>query len=650
MSTPRERLLEAFNRVDTAVAPKEVGLTSSPQDRLLSAFEQGEDFVGFKREFADVGVFRAFTGGVTEGFLEPLTVFGREGEGLHLDEASEKIANALGTFVGLGIGFIPIAAGTGLVLKGIGVAKALRGIGVVATETGERAVLYNFVRNTLAGGVQIGGISEELKDVPGNVAFGLAIGGAVEGVFLARALRGNRGFKNPKKLFDDGSPVPDVPVDVDQLAKGAELSPGLNKSAREMEDILPQLLTGEGGLDYDQLLLAVAKDHTEFIRLPGMSLDNAKNAITAARKSMPGARVFLRSTQKGKFNEVLVHNPLDPTDHLSARQVEQWKAIGFYDGQPVIYSGEVHSATGIATKAADRVQIRTLRGRVAVLEPGAAEVARPLAFNSFSTSAARNTTLTKAAESAKTKIGFVIPSSGRTAGLLRAKRGFVDTTGFEQVRSFEEFTSRYSAELAQIQAPSPEEAILLLAQRKGIKGVVIRNEGVIENVHVFEQSVVSYVREPPRVVAGQRVTKPRPVGVPPVERRALDTRAEVDRLIKESDSPEELIRRLRLTGEQTGFEAAVVPEVASEIPSVGLHLDNAVTTTTPEGRTVLQSFTPSWKNSIVPALRAEGVPEKEIQSFLDAQFARMTREMESSLDSEFLAIKNASEIQFGGCP
>ena len=80
----------------------------------------------------DTGLAGAFGAGVEFGIKEPFRLLGVEPREVELDETSEKVANFLGSMVGLGISFIPFAAGAGIVLRGIGLTARLSAGAVTA--------------------------------------------------------------------------------------------------------------------------------------------------------------------------------------------------------------------------------------------------------------------------------------------------------------------------------------------------------------------------------------------------------------------------------------------------------------------------------------------------------------------------------------
>ena len=191
--------------------------------------------VGFKETAPpDIGVVRAFTKGVGEGILEPVAFLrGKTPEDERINSTTEKTAEFLGTMVGLGISFVPIAGGTGWILKGVG---------FTAGETLASKAAFNFARNVIAGSVQFGGSSEKLEDVPKNLVVGGVFGAAIEGIFLARAIRG-RGGKALKNIIDTGSPIPDVPINPNELSLENALSPSDAKTpGRLTQELLEKVM------------------------------------------------------------------------------------------------------------------------------------------------------------------------------------------------------------------------------------------------------------------------------------------------------------------------------------------------------------------------------------------------------------------------
>ena len=143
--------------------------------------------------------------------------------------------------IGFGLGFVPFAFGTGAVLKGIGMAKHIPKVIAGAGAAGETVQVINpmyiFVRNSIAGAVQFGLGAEEVEDVPGRLAVGAAFGVAIKGAMLGWTMRGRRGFVNVGNK--------DVPVDLDLLAREAEVAPALGKIDRRMEAEIGDLALGD---------------------------------------------------------------------------------------------------------------------------------------------------------------------------------------------------------------------------------------------------------------------------------------------------------------------------------------------------------------------------------------------------------------------
>ncbi len=565
----------------------------------------------------DLGIGGAFVAGLKTGIVEPFRLLGAETEEATLDETSEKVANFLGSMVGLGISFIPFALGAGIVLRGIGLTAKIAGVGITAAEAARSQALFNFVRNTAAGATQFAGTAETVGEVPGKVALGAAFGGAIEGVFLARAMRGRRGAVGKAKLVDDGSPVTDVPVDIDRIVTEVEISPSTSKTVERMTLELDATFTQNK--DYTEVISDLLGEHVETLRLTGLSLEGSKKTLSYVKDNFPNAQRLTRSTQAKGVHEVLFHQPFEPSDRLTPDQIAQWKATGFARGEEVYFRNEVWEVTGAAA-AEGRVQLKSPLSKRQVFSAEIGEVSRSTTSRFFRESRLRTQKLREAVSSLDDRIGFVVPAStvGRGAA-LSARRGFVDVSEFETASSFKDFAKQFTDDLASVQAATPEEAVGIIAAQRGIPGLKIVDEGVTTRVHIFDQKKVEFVTEPPRVA--QSASEVRPIGRSPIATVVKD-------IIPEPP----------------------VPGAPREIHNLGLVLDDAVFSTSLSGEPVLSSFVPSWKNSISAPLREAGFPEKEIAQYLDLYAINTTRRLDSLMDPEFQAIKNASEIQFGGCP
>jgi len=282
-----------------------------------------------------------------------------------------------------------------------------------------------------------------------------------------------------------------------------------------------------------------------------------------------------------------------------------------------------------------QIQIRTPYSKAQVFAVSIEEVTRPTTTRFFKESLARNRGLRAAIESMDDRIGFVV--AGRTAGQT-ARRGFVDVSEFETAGSFREFAEQFTDELANIQAASPEEAIGIIAAERGIPGLRIVDDGVTTRVHVFDQKKVGFVGEP--AVVAKNVSETRPISKLPDE--GFETVDEA--LVFLRQQTKEGLGKL--DDQAAAIRARAIRPESTEVPNLGLVVDDAVMTQAGE----IQSFIPSWKNSISAPLREDGFPEKEIAQYLDLYAANTSKRLDSLLDPEFQTIKNASVIQFGGCP
>lgn len=569
MSTPQSRFLKALEE-SQGIAPESV--EQERPSRFVSVLEENPRFSTRERP-RFVGALKSLLSGVKEGFLSPLTVFGREGEELELQTTSEKAANALGEFIGFGIGFVPFAKGAGLALKGVGLANGLKTAKVIERTTRSGKVvetypLYDFVRFTIGGGAQAAGMSEEIEDLPTNVAAGVALGGVVDGFFLLRALRHR--VPNTGRIQDTGSPLPDVPVDPEQLGRERIVVPNDGDSAGEV-------LTKVGGLRADlspeQVIADLTIDHR-----PAAVLRNIENPTEVANQYLvknPDARVVLRKTRRfGKAtNDLLIHSPAPDTPELTPTQIKQWQTHGTFEGLEVTYRSRDYEATGKVF--GDRIQIRDpLRPHVkfAALR---SDTNIPSLPRIYSPEVIRKQRLVQAVELSQGEVGFVVPTS------RGVRAGVVDTAGFEEASSLDEFAARFRQEFEQLEVGSIEEGVRTIAQRRGIPGLLLKNEDITSRVYIFDQS---------RIVSSR------------------------------------------------------------ETAGLGSPYNEASILNTPQGDEIIESFVPSWKNSLREPLISRGFSEKEVNEILEDHVRSMGQRLEDSLDGEFKAAVNASRIQFtDGC-
>lgn len=621
----------------------------------------------------DVGIVKAFGAGVEFGIKDPLRFVGVRPREVILDETSEKVANFLGSMVGLGISFVPFAFGTGVALRGIGLTARIAeaGAGTVAVAAANRSqALFNFTRNTIAGSVQFAGSAEEVEEIPGKLATGAVFGAAIEAVFLKFALKGRRGAVGSDHLVPDGNTIPDNPLSLDRAVLETEISPSANKTSSRMAVELEGLLEGK---DYEQIIVDLMQEHVETSRYTGLSKEGAGDLANYARTNLPDAQILTRKTQVKGVHEVLIHQPFDPEDVLTTTQMKQWGNSGFAEGEEVFYRGNMFAATGVGT-APGKVQLKLPYSKAQVFAASIDEVTRPTTTRFFKETRRRTIGLRRAIDDLDKKVGFVVPSTTvRTGASLSARRGFVNVAEFETVGSFREFAEQFTERLATVQAANAEEAVGILARQDGIAGLLIKEEGITTKIHVFDQEVVSFVTEPPQLartasearpigdIAGPtevkvtlKTDRPAPTTVPEALAQLEESTVEgLAVLERQADAIRagETTREVTLRGQMRASQPTPVGTRARpEIPNLGLILDDAVFSTSLQGEPILSSFVPSWRNSIAGPLREAGIPEKEIAQYLDLFVAQSKSNLESLLEPEFLAIKKASEVQFGGCP
>ncbi len=511
----------------------------------------------------------AFATGVKEGIVSPFTLLGaKTTPNPNIVEPSEKISEFLGSMVGLGINFAAFSSATGVVLKGIGLAG-------LASESPE---VYGFVKNTLAGGAQFAGTSKTGAEVPHNAALGIAFGGAIEGMFLAKAIRVRAPALEPSPAAAEGLSSITQEIKPSELSKELSVAPSSGQSADRITSSLDNLFPQNKSVD--ETIVELSKVHETSAYIPSLG-EGSEDLAAYAKDRLPDhAQVLVRPGNQGS-KEIFIHNPLDPADVLNPKQVAQWQANGNFDGLEAIYNNKSYFHTGVPV-AEGRVQLRDANGKT-VFAPKIEDVAIPINPKVISLNGGVNDirleNLRQAVENTNSQLGFVIPSATNEN---YAKRGVIDLSKYEIASSKEAFINKYKADIDKIQAPSRDEAISIMAQRKGISGLKIVDDGITTNVIPFDQSSVSYVKEVPKVGL-----------TPDAAIAAVDVKTQQSQLL---------------------------------------------------------SLMPSWKNGIVGSLRSQGIPEKEINSYLDLQAAQVSKHLDEALDNEFKSMQNSSQAQFNsGC-
>ena len=426
------------------------------------------------RQEPDVGVVGAFTSGVKEGLLAPLTVFGREDVELNLDERGEKIANFAGEMVGLGIGFVPFLAGTGMVLRGAGLTRMVS------------KPVYDFVRFSLAGTAQAAGTAEDVGDIPKQAAIGFAFGAVFDGMLLARAM-GRRATDIAKKSDELISP--------ELLAKEIEIRPDVGDSDLKAATTVAGLQNE--AKSYEQIIADLTDVVTETARIPGLA--KADDLIAYTQSKLPNAQILRRRVIGNDVEEVLIHNPIDESDRLTPKQIKQYEQTGTFEGLEVIYGGNRWRATGKALESSDRIQLK--KGNV-VYAPLRSDVSIALTPRVFTEKSMRYRLMQNALQAAD-RIGFTsiienvgdIRVRGR-GGRPVLQRGTVDIGDFEEYESMHAFIQANKEHILQIEAPSLEDAAAIFANRMGIRGIVERLDGRVSKLHIFDQESVNYLQEP----------------------------------------------------------------------------------------------------------------------------------------------------------
>lgn len=605
--------------------------TSEATNKVLSAFARAREGAN-RSTFAaqpeeDVGFFRSYAAGVKQGLLEPLTlVMGKPESDLTLDDFSEQAGNMLGMFTGLGIGYIPFAYASGVVLRGVGLTAKL------APE------VASFIKHTAAGTVQAAGTAESLDEVPERAAMGFAAGVVIDGLLLSRSMAQRNNFngmpsdnpsvalasyKNkPRGNLDDdvptmrawrvdrnaqaseatdlvvmdGTNVPstggrwvkrvnlldnpiarlNAPPPSEVVALENALYPALGDGAEKIRGLLPGLT--DKTLSFQEVVADLSRVFNETIVIPATNEVDKLSAYVA--RQFPDAQVLSRRifSDDPKWHEVLVHNVDDVGSKLTPQQINQWQKTGFFDGLEVEYRGKRYEATGGAT-APGRIQIRDPKNRTTVFAPNAIDVSKPVLARVTKLAAERQARITAVLDEELSRtIGFRVAMPDGTA-----RQGIVNTEGFVRTPSYGAYFEANKDQILGrgVSAENVPQAVLEHANMMGVKGIIFEEHGLVRSVRIID--------------------------------------------------PE-----------------SVVPLVDG--PALGQQLDNAVLGPDAAGRPILNEFTPSWRNNVEAVMRSQNVPPKEIAHYMDLYEEKLARQAENLLSPEFKNVLNAQRANYrGGC-
>ena len=546
-----------------------------------------------------VGAVGAFGQGIKRGIVEPFTLIrGQKEPSVQIDPGLEKTAEFLGSMVGLGISFIPFSIGTGMALRGIGLA------GKVSPE------VLNFIKFSTAGTVQAVGTAPNVEEIPERAAFGFLAGVGIEGFMLARALRGR-----------SGSVRPNGTVPEETLSKEIAINPTAANSPERVKFVLKELDTKVKELKtqqdrmfeqlegfntpfqnasietlekkvpiYDQIMADLTQRFTSAVRVPIVEA-NPGDLVDYVKTKIPGARVYPRRILGGKASEVLIHNPLDPTEHLTPSQINQWTSGLYPEGMEVFYKGKPYEFTGLPA-AEGRMQIRNPSRRSNVFAPKIEDLVIPTEPRFYTPSESLNTRLRSFLGEMENRIGFVTATDvtfelrgALSGGTSTALKGIVNVDEYEVASSLKSFVSQHRTQFELVRTQNPgitdtNALTKLMAQRLGVKGLVEKEGDITRRVHIFDDTTIQ---------------------------------------IKKEAEPNNFL----------GLEPDKV-----ELDPVG----------------AIRSFEPSWKNSVLMLIEEAGLPEKEVGRLLDLYADQMGRKLDSLMDTEFRTIKETSQARFyEGC-
>lgn len=552
MATPKDVILARIRALSPGTITEEpeggnVAVEGGEDERATRKREvlsriaaMGTQTVGFTNPPpVDPTLAQSFFTGIRNGFLSPLNIFGVEQRELELDEANEKIGSFMGELLGFGIGFIPFGlVPAGGAMRAAGAAFRMQGVGFMAPMN---PVVRQFVKFTLGGAIQSAGTAETAEDVPKSALIGAATGAVIDGFFLARALKArprggtdliipDRSAKpivgNIRDLPPDAPEMPSWRVDKDDiiypiaaLPTGRKLLPSSTGGELVRTDVLrqeirlfptetkqlPEISTTVNGLKqnktYEEVLTDLVNiNYVESVVLEGVQPSMTRSLVKTVRERAPNAQILTRNVIKGEIDEVFVHNPTDSESLLRPDQIARWLEGNPIPGQEALYRGTVYKATGLTTREGF-IQLESLEGK-SVFAANRTEVTLPITprlFDNFSSKVPTYRHMALTLKARADDIGFTIQSSDPESLLTTVKRGVVNTNNFVEMESIDDFMRIHGADIARTQAPDLGEALRIFARTKGIPGLKEVQGGRVVKYHVFDQSRVKYISDPPRV-------------------------------------------------------------------------------------------------------------------------------------------------------
>lgn len=444
--SPAQKKGETLSSVERGMFGSEEGVATKPNP--FDFLTPETTAITFEEEERSPNLSKAFAQGAIRGVKDSFGAFGvKESLPPELVSNSERVASFLGSFAGLGLGFIPYGAATGVVLRGVGLASTI-----------SNPIVYGFVKNSLAGIAQGVGMSRNKEELASNVALGATLGVGIEALFMKRAMRARAAALATKgaKGTLEAENAAKAAISSAQLEKENALLPTAGQAPEDIVSSLRGLFSDEAE-GVDNALIEKLGEKTS------LKLNNpSKNAITTLLKRFPQAQVLQRG------DDFFIHNPISPTNtiddslRLSDQQIQQWNKLGHFEGLEALHRGKSKEFTGEAAA----------EGYVMIREPGTKggyavpkeEVGIPIYPKVSTQSAVTRGKLMQILATASNKIGFTM-ATGDTI-----QHGFADVSEYMVVQNLKKALKR--------------------AIPAGTKGIVERQNGIVTGIHVLDDSTL----------------------------------------------------------------------------------------------------------------------------------------------------------------
>lgn len=461
-----------------------------------------------------------------------------------------------------------VGLGIGFIPFSVGAGVVLNGIGLTAAKA---PILFPYLRNVLAGTTQFAGMSETAEDVPGNIAMGAAFGSAIELFFLRSAVKNRAALGAAgKKLTPDGSPIPEVPVRPGVVRTENAITPTIGQPVSMVQEVAAGL---QAELPYDRVAANLARTQQKLIYLT--NLKAPEQLMGDVLKELPTAQVVIRKT----FGE---YRPPSP------------RGVRIPESEGTVYDMLIHNPLTEGER----------------LSPQQLSDWQKLGFFEGEEATFRGRTL---------RVGDL---SARGEGYIPLE--VPGTSKQFAVRASEVQFSQFPAIIPPNDVPSTlrQEIQTALATKKVGFTTMTADGGIMRgnvDTSTFAEgkSLLSYFKENEQEILSTTI-------------RGANEEDTAKQFLLSRGVKGFIYRDKGVTHRIEPWDQGTVSFI-NKFDFVPAELD-ASTIVFSQGRPVVESFVPGWKNAIAGPMRESGMKEKEIQAFLKEYQATNGRVIEELID------------------